>query len=137
MSYTYLEHTADLKIQGLGFSLENALESIAEGMLDFLVARNRIKDNRQCSIILKENTLDNLVIAFFEELLFLHEVENIIFSHVVIEFLDTDEMTLKATAFGDDVSKHIIQTEIKAVTYAQLKIVHIDNKWQVEIVFDI
>ena len=134
-----LEHTADI---GLEVSAQNKKELFcrtAQAMFE-LIGSIRSKDfscEKTFSIDLKADDLEQLFFDWLGHLLMLSDIHTIIFIDFNIQKLSKTH--LKAKAIAVDLKKHIIRkkTQIKAVTYHQLKIETLDNKIQARVFFDI
>jgi len=136
--YEIIDHTADLGIRAYGETLPKLFENIAFGMLESIAELDSIDEEREVEIDVQGDTLEDLLVAFLGELLFIHEVEEILFKRV--EILQFNENNLSAIAYGEEKSpqKHIIYTEIKNVTYHQLKVEQsADGKWETLVIFDL
>ncbi|MFQ6039385.1 MAG: archease [Candidatus Poribacteria bacterium] len=136
--YEIIDHTADLGIHAYGETLPELFENVALGMLESIAELDSIDEKRELEINAQGDTLEDLLVAFLGELLFQHEVEDILFKRV--EILKFNKDNLSAVAYGEEKNpqKHIIYTEIKNVTYHQLKVKKLsDNKWETLVIFDL
>ena len=136
--YEMIDHTADLGIRVYAETLPKLFENVALGMLESIAELDSIDEKREFEINVQGDTLEDLLVAFLGELLFQHEVEEILFKRV--EILKFNEDNLSAVAYGEEKNpqKHIIYTEIKNVTYHQLKVKQSsDNKWETLVIFDL
>jgi SHS2 domain-containing protein len=70
---------------------------------------------------------------FIEEILFILETKNFIPAKISITMMGNN---LKAELYGDDASKYNIK-EIKASTYAEMKIKKTDSGWTAQMVLDV
>ena len=80
MRYKYLEHTADIKFQAFGKTLEEAFSNSAYATIN-IISEDNIKDKITKKI--KVNGVDkkSLLYAFLEEILFLLNTEYFILSN--------------------------------------------------------
>jgi SHS2 domain-containing protein len=136
-TYELIDHTADVGIKAYGKTLSEAFENIAKGMFDIITNNSEIENIGQYNIELETNNLEQLLVDWLSELLFLNSANNLVFGFFKVD-LDEKNNTLSAKVFGDkfDISKHKIGTEIKAVTYHMLEV---NNKkpYHVQVLFDI
>ena len=81
--------------------------------------------------------MDELLVAWLSELLYLYEVEGLLLCDFALT--EIDEGSVKGVATGEefDENRHDIKTSIKAVTYHQLEIKEQDGLWQAQVIFDI
>jgi len=135
--YDIIDHTADICIKAYGETLSEAFENAAKSMIDTITDESEIESIGQYDIELKADNLEQLLVDWLSELLFLHSANNLVFSFFNVN-LDKKNIKLKAKVFGEpfDVSKHKIGIEIKAVTYHMLEIKK-KRPYHVQVLFDI
>jgi SHS2 domain-containing protein len=77
------------------------------------------------------------MVQWLGELLYLHDVEDLLFRSFFIEELR--DGSLKARARGEvfDEKRHVMKTEIKAVTYHQIEVKKEKERWRARIIFDL
>lgn len=78
--------------------------------------------------------IDALLVDFLSEALYLSDVHNQAYFDVAIDQLT--DTNIKAVIKGVAITGFDV-VEIKAVTYHDLVIKHVDDVWQTDIVFDI
>ncbi|MBI5873674.1 MAG: archease [Candidatus Omnitrophica bacterium] len=138
--YEFFGHTADIAVKAYGGSLKELFTSSALAMFSILVSK---KQNRPETILKEviikktEEALEDLVKAWLDELLFYFSSQCLILHR--IKSLDICEGALEAKVLFETFDKDYFQTgqEIKAVTYHELKVERIRNKWQAHIIFDV
>ena len=138
--YEIIDHTADIGIKAYGSDLKELFINAAVGMFDILVGENRESkiENREFKkfeIQKKAENLEDLLVEWLGELLFLFSTKNIVFEKFEIEELD--EKHIKGAVEGADLKRYKIDTEIKAVTYHMLEVVQKEGLWQCQVIFDI
>jgi len=135
--YEIIEHTADVGIKAYGRNISEAFENAAKGMFDIITDKSEIEAVGEYELRLEAQDLEQLLVDWLSELLFLNSAKNLIFSFFKVE-LDEKSNSLSAHVFGEkfNISKHKIGMEIKAVTY---HILEIRNKrpYYVQVLFDI
>jgi SHS2 domain-containing protein len=135
--YEILEHTADLRIRVRAGDLKELFSRTAQAMFS-LIAEKKTRltvPRRQVRIRLKAATLDELFIAWLNELLSLAYSRKLIFDDLHINRLS--EHALDASVAGRSSGDFIINKEIKAATYHQLQISRDRSGWKTEVVFDV
>jgi SHS2 domain-containing protein len=136
LKFEILDHTADTGIIAYGENLEKAFENTALGMFSLITELKNIKKDQTRKINVSATDRDNLLINWLNELIYLFDVDNLVFSNFdIIRLTDT---TISATAYGEkvDLSRHEIKTGIKAATYHMLKIEENDG-CRVQVLFDL
>lgn len=133
--YDLIEHTADVGIKAYGDTVSEAFKNAAIGMFDIITDKSIINSIGQYEIQLNAPDLEQLLVDWLSELLFLNSAKNLVFGSFNVTVKNTD---LTAQIFGEEynTSKHKKGTEIKAVTYHMLK-VHDKEPFYVQVLFDI
>ncbi|SFM88112.1 archease [Methanolobus profundi] len=138
--FEYLEHTADAKFRAYGKSLGEAFENAALAMLNVMVETDSINNSSSVDVELSSPDADALLFDWLSEILFLFEVEEMVFGGVKVNELEiSDEgCTLSATLSGEaiDLSVHVFDTEVKAATYNDMKIEQVDDGWMIQATVD-
>lgn len=138
--FDFIEHTADVAVRVYGASLKELFTSAAIAMYSILVAK---KGNRRGAVLKEitvnktEEALEDLLKSWLDELLFYYSSERLILHR--IKALEISEFTLSAKVLLETVDENYfdIKEEIKAVTYHELKVEIVRNKWRAHIVFDV
>ena len=138
--YEYLEHTADAKFRAYGTTLEEAFQNAAVAMFNVMIDTGIISDEVSEKIELTSADLDGLLVDWLSELLYLFEVEQVVFGKFKIDCITEHDggYSLSANAFGEplDLTRHKFDTEVKAVTYNELKVEETMDGWVVQVVVD-
>src|SRR6056297_3433108 len=85
--YEYLEHTADAKFKAYGATLEEAFENAALAMMNVMIDTDTVKNTQSEIIELMSSDMDALLFEWLSELLFVFEVENMVFNGFDIEYI--------------------------------------------------
>jgi len=144
--YESLEYLSDVKLRVYGKNVKELFENAAEGMFALITDIKKIEKKIEKKIKITANEkigLEDLLMTWLEKLLFLNEVNNLIFREFNISCLinGDDKSVIAAEVKGEKISlrKHEILMQIKAPTYHDLNI-NRDEKtgiFTVEIVFDV
>lgn len=139
--YEYLEHTADIKFQAYGKTLEEVFENAALAMFNVIINTEKVSGETAREIFLKSPDLESLLVDWLSELLYIFEVDEIVFRKFRVEEIKEEEgeYSITGQALGENYypESHPFETEIKAVTYNQLEIVKTVDGWRAQIVVDI
>ncbi len=134
MPYELIDHTADVGIKVNAKTLEDLFIDSAKAMFEIIGHSNTGVDQK-VEITLKSDVLEDLLHDWLSELLYIYETDNIAFSK--FKFRNFNETFLKVTAHGEVIEPENAKTEIKAVTYHNLKVKKNKKGYSVEIIFDI
>lgn len=137
MSYTLLDHVADVKFHAEGDSLAEALGSSVDAFADITGGHDLGATDRRVVEVEAEN-LDALVFDFLDRLIYLQEVDGVV-------VVDAGEVTLHEAGDGLAVRAELDTApiepdtallDIKAPTYSEMLVEESDG-WTVEAVLDI
>ena len=135
--FEILDHTADLGLRAHGPDLSSLFSNAARGMFSVITDLDSIQPTQPVPVSLNAESLDDLLVAWLSELLYLFSTRSMLFCR--FEISEIDDHHIQATAFGQpiDPSCHELLTEIKAVTYHDLKLEKLNDAWQTSVLFDI
>jgi SHS2 domain-containing protein len=136
MGYELLDHTGDLGIRIWAEDVKGIFHEAARALFAIITDLNRVTVRVNRKITVEAAAVDELLVAWLSELLYLYEVEGLLLCDFAIT--DIAEGNVKGVAMGEkfDEGRHIIKTSIKAVTYHQLEIQERDGHWQAQVIFD-
>ena len=135
--YEVIEHTADFGIKVYGTTLSDLFENAAFGMFSSIADLTTIDPYQEKQVAITESSLDNLLVEWLRELLYLFTADGIILSRFTIEHIS--ETALTAAVYGEPYTdeKHMAHTEIKAVTYHCLEVRESKDGWDAQVIFDV
>lgn len=139
-TYEYIEHTGDIGIHAYGGTLEELFINAAQGLFEAIADLSTVGTTIQTEIELSSESLEELMVAWLDELNFRHEIEGVFFREFEIRKISQVPCRLVAFASGEpvDFAKHVVYTEIKSITYHQLVVKQTpDNQWFAQVIFDI
>ncbi len=84
MSYKFLSHTADVKFQATGQTLEQMFTEAANALKETICGKIKILKQQKKEIKINGEDLENLLYNFLEEFLYLLDAEDFLFSEVEI-----------------------------------------------------
>ncbi len=139
--YEYLDHTADIKFLAYGNTLEETFENSALAMFNVIIDTDKVSGEVERKVFLKSPDLESLLVDWLSELLYIFEVDEIVFREFRVEKIreEEGEYSITAQAVGEKYypESHPFETEIKAVTYNQLEIMKTADGWKAQVVVDI
>lgn len=135
--YRILDHPADVGLVAHGTSLKEAFVYAALGLVSMIIDPSGIEPVEQRFLRIKATDLDNLLVKWLSEILYLYDGEDFVIADVSIERISPDG--LEAIVTGDlvDTAKHQFRTDVKAVTYHQLRVEEGEAGCSVRVFFDI
>jgi SHS2 domain-containing protein len=135
MKYKFLKHTADIKFQSYGKTLEEAFENAASAMFNSMY-KEKVKAKKKKKISVEGTDLENLLYNFLEELLFLLDTESLFLSKVKVK-IDKEKFRLTGSVEGDEASNYSIGLDVKAITYNQMFVKKQKSGWVCQVILDV
>lgn len=135
MKYKFLSHTADIKFQAFGKSLNEIFENSALAVSNYLSREKKIKLTQTKNIQIESNDNNSLFYKFLDELIYLLDAESFIISNAKVEINGNN---LNAQLKGDDAKNYKDLDHIKAATYAEMYIKKLpDGSFKAQAVMDV
>jgi SHS2 domain-containing protein len=135
--FEILDHTADIGIIVHGENLKALFENAGEAFFHLITDLRKVRRRTERRINLGGESLDRLMVDWLSELLYLHDVENLLFKGFNVESVGEDGLRaiVKGEPFQEGV--HVIKTEVKAVTYHQIEVRQENGRWRAQVIFDL
>lgn len=139
--YEYLYHIADAKFRAFGLTIEEAFENAALALFNVMIDTSNLLASEERRVELTSPDIKMLLVDWLSELLYLFEVDEIIFSEFRIERIEKtgEGFSLKGIALGVpiDLSNHKFDTQVKAVTLHELEVEQDETgRFRVQVVVD-
>ncbi len=135
--YETIDHTADIGLRAYGKDLKQLFANAACGMFAVLADLKNVRLETTLAIKLEAPNIEELFLSWLSELLYQCNSKRIIFKQFLINKLTGNSISAQARGEKLDLKRHRLKTEIKAVTYHQLKIKKVKDNWQGEVIFDV
>ncbi len=134
--FEIVNHTADVGIVAYGADISQAFANAARALFSLITELDDVAEVLHRDTELTAPDEESLLVEWLNELIYLFDVENIIFKRFDITQLNNTQ--LKARSYGEKVdnSKHKLKTGVKAATYHMLKVDKGDG-CKVQVLFDI
>ena len=140
VGYRFIDHTADIGVHSRGTSLEGSFQHLGRGMTDVMSTNIKtVEQKLSRTILVSAGSLEELVVSYLSELLFLFDTEQLLFSSFKITITKAEEgYELKALLKGEnfDPEKHPYPVEIKAVTEHMLTMKE-EPPFDITVLFDL
>lgn len=121
-NFEYFDVTADIGFHSYGKNLNEAFENAGLAIFNIISDTKDIDCKIEKSFEIDSEDEVSLLYDYLEELLFLHEVEFMLFAEFHVEI--NEDLHLKVTIKGEpiDWDKHERKTEIKAITFHMMDV---------------
>ena len=137
VGYELVDHTADLGIRVWADDVTGLFKEAAKALFDIITDLTKVEAHVKREIVVQGSGQEELMVAWLNELLYLHEVERLLLCDFSIVEIDEGRVTGVANGEEFDEARHSVKTEVKAVTYHQLEIKEHGGRWQAQVIFDI
>lgn len=133
--YRYIDHTADLGVEVVGADIIDLFANVGRAIFETQI-RGKLKSDKEKSIVIQGESLEDLFIDWCRELLYNFSVDGFIPSDYQIRIKG---YSLRAQLQGDlyDPKRHRIRIEIKNPTYHNLEIEKDEKGFRARIIFDV
>ena len=131
-----LEHTADIRLEVRGATVEDLFVNAAEGFAELVAERRDTAPRREVFLSIEAETIDDLLVDWLREILYLHETSG--FVCIAAEVTDLTQNALNARLRGR--TKGLEERGpfvIKAVTYHDVSVEKTEGGFVARVVFDI
>jgi len=136
--YEMLPHTADAAVRVRGDSWPGLLRNAARAFYDVMTDWESVGAGEvERAVELEAGDRVELLVTWLAELVYLYEVERVLFGRVDFDLLEEDRLRARLGGERFDESRHRIKTEVKAVTYHGASVEERDGLWTAEVVFDL
>jgi len=139
MEYTFLDHTADVKFQAFGNTLEEAFVSSFYALKETICGNIEIKNQIKKEVLIEGTDITNVLYKFLEEFLFLLDSESFLASKIEKIELNEKENKLKVAILGDKAENYTFTNDVKAITYNDMSIEFNEHtkKFVLQVVMDV
>lgn len=141
MSYKYLENisTGDAAFLAESDKLDELFADAATATFEVMVDTASVDHELTREIDLKNESVDGLMMDWLSELIYIKDVDEILFSEFDVAIHKNDIYVLKAKAKGENIDqkKHKLRSDVKAVTFHLFEVRKTDTNWIARVVLDI
>ena len=119
--YRLIPHTADMGLYAYGKTLAEAYASAAFGMLSIMTDLRKVRESEARHVSLDEQDRESLLFAWLNRLLYMFDVEHILFRRFEVRLEGTH---LSADCYGEkyDPQRHRITIGVKSATYYMIEV---------------
>ncbi len=135
-SWKLIEHTADIRAEVTGSTLEALFVNAARGLTGLLYAGPTVRAETEIDLVLEGGEVEEILVDWLREILYRKEAEGLVFVRAEVEELSTESLKVR-TFFGSVIGEEAPEVEIKAVTYHGLSVERNDSGFTAKILFDI
>ena len=131
------DHTADIGLRIRAKDLETLFAEAGKALFSAIVANlEQVRPVKEVQFAVKGTDYEELLHDWLAELLFTFHAARMVFADFTVQFKE-DGITAVGRGEPIDFLRHEIDAEIKAITWHELKIEHVENGLQAEVIVDI
>lgn len=132
-----IEHTADVGLEVEAPTLAVLFERTGLAMLGLMVDLGGVVPRDAVPLVVEADGHAELLHDFLTALLVECTARGFVASELAVDAIDT--RTVRATAKGEalDPTRHDVRGEIKAVTYHELDVHPVGDRWRARVIFDV
>jgi SHS2 domain-containing protein len=139
--FNFHDHTADITLECWAPSLSEAFEQAALATFEVILDTSTVKPQYTTDITVTGTDLEELLVEWIGKLIALIDINHQFYSRFQVDSLEatSEGYVLEARALGEmiDHEKHDTRTEVKAMTYADMRIVQEPNRTTLWFTLDI
>lgn len=132
-----MEHTADTGIRIRATTLPELFSRAAWGMFSIITESDKIQSQLDRTVSLEAHDLPSLLVLWLSELNYLHTVHHELYASFQIQLDRESRLSARISGEPIDPQRHLVHTEIKAVTYHQLQVTRESGLWIAQVLFDL
>ncbi len=140
MPFEFFDVTADIGYRAYGDTLDQAFENAGLALFEVITDTSALKPLIKKTISLKSEDKKALLYDWLNELIFLHDVEYLVFSRFQVDISGDENKgyQLDAVVWGEEFEQyhHESRDEVKAVTYHLMEIEKDDGYW-LQVILDV
>ena len=120
-----------------GETLETLFVNAGVALFELITEIEKVGEKQSVAFNIEAEDRKELLVRWLSELHFKFEVDRMLFKR--FEISKISERFMEAKAYGEkfDPARHELKTEIKGVTYHQLKVETREEGWVAEVIFDV
>src|SRR5213080_3110877 len=135
--FELFEHTADLGLRVRAADLDTLLVEAAQALFSAVLAEPQtVEPKQRVEVRLADDDRELLLFDWLKTLLYHWDAEHLLFSKFEAKVSGD---ALAASAWGEpyDPERHVLDHEVKAITYHGLRVERVGDQWEAEVIVDI
>ena len=133
-----IDHTGDIGLEIYGQSLEELYENAGYAYFDVICDMDTVELKEKKEVVVTGKDRAELLRNLLVELLYISQVDLLLFKKFTVKKLDESGLTLEVEGEDIDEERHLIEIEIKAITYHMLEVKQKeDGSWGGLVILDI
>lgn len=135
-SFRILEHTADIGFEAYGETEEETLANASMALVSIITDPDSIKIVDSKTVEVKADDNEQLLVRYLNEVLYIIDGESFLPAKATVQ--REKDFSLRAVLHGETrTALHDVRTDVKAITYHQLKFEKTDSGYVIRVFVDI
>ncbi len=140
--YRFIEGltVADVAFEAFGKDEAQLLQNAGLATMAVNVTLKTVKPSRKETFSVEGATLDKLLFAFLDHIIYLKDAKSMLFSKFEVSVKKSAKLIASVTAWGEEIAPgtHELKTDVKAVTYHEFVVERLPDKTlRAQVVLDI
>jgi SHS2 domain-containing protein len=136
-TFEIIDHTADTGIIAYGATMKQLFSNAASGMYSLIFDFPPENKPVQRAVVLQSFDDEGLLVEWLNELLFLFDMEHVVFDRFEFDMLEKGKLEARCTGYKIDWQHNKPLREVKAATYHMMNISKSRKGYQAQVIFDI
>lgn len=132
-----IDHTADLGFELWAPTLEGLYAEGVRALADVCYERAAVRPVERRRLTIAGANREERLVRWLQDIYLLLEAELWLAAEAVDVIVEGDEIAGELRGEPYDAERHTLHTEIKAITYHGLEVVHDRNRWRATVVVDV
>jgi SHS2 domain-containing protein len=149
--FKVLDVSGDIGLEAYGATAPEAFVNAAAGMYSLITNVGAVREKKTITVTAESISLEGLLVAWLNELIFHFDTYGFIGKRITVDDFTPslalspegrggeESCRISATVSGEgfDSGRHEGKLLIKAATYHRLRVEKKDDRWQIDVIFDI
>ncbi len=135
--FKVLSHTADIGLMVYGEDLKALFENAGHAFFHLITDLRKVRRRIDKRVEIRGESLERLMVDWLSELLYLHDVEGLLFRKFLVESVGEGGLRASVTGEPFQEGRHVIKTEVKAITYHQIQVKKNSREWMARVILDL
>ncbi len=136
--YRLLDHTGDLGFVVRAASLPGLYDAAVRALFDCILDVRTVRPARRRRVEIADAAdREDLLVRFLSELVFLHDARDWLFRGAEVETIEDTRVLARAVGERFDPARHVVERQVKAVTYHHLLLSEDRDGWSARVVLDL
>ncbi len=131
------DHTADIGLSARADTLGELFEALGEGLSDVICSREYVGSSEKRTVEARAEDVEAMAVDFLSAVRSVIDTDRFLVNTVSV--VEIDENSVRAELVGEsyDPRRHELKTEVKGITYHQLRIARDSDIWIGRVILDI